>query len=460
MAKIGIEVSEIMAGVAMLMSPGDIKKYSKDYKGLVSFLKEGKKLASSSKFVYSAGLKEKALKAFDPKDKDFLRAAVQGMSAAQSIRQWVPQRSKESGPAITNPVCNKVFLTGDKWPDEVKKYEVSAYGFKAYNSSDIIFNWKNNKGLAYYGVSLKKKPSLQSASPTLINKAFDTVLAGKSAAEKKEIDIVKKDLEKERTKYFAKVVREAARKGYLQLKKGQSLPTNDEELMKIKLDGRGKNWIAKDKMFLINVKGKGKVDIKNPSNQTDPLLFQVKVGNNYREFEKGEMRNPEISMRAFVNEKVGSVDSIYKVMLKVMNKYSDIFANSLLNIILKKNLYKELDENQFAFALITGVGDIDSKGNPKNLRVERAKGLYTILCGLSALNKGPSKYEVVLDDEKNSKSGAAKVYFILKKGKINVLDLELRYKGGFTSQPQFLGTLAPMFEDILKEQYGKKCKMP
>ena len=255
-------------------------------------------------------------------------------------------------------------------------------------------------------------------------------------------------------------MREAARKGYLQLKKGQSLPTNDEELMKIKLDGRGKNWIAKDKMFLINVKGKGKVDIKNPSNQTDPLLFQVKVGNNYREFEKGEMRNPEISMRAFVNEKVGSVDSIYKVMLKVMNKYSDIFANSLLNIILKKNLYKELDENQFAFALITGVGDIDSKGNPKNLRVERAKGLYTILCGLSALNKGPSKYEVVLDDEKNSKSGAAKVYFILKKGKINVLDLELRYKGGFTSQPQFLGTLAPMFEDILKEQYGKKCKMP
>ena len=30
MAKIGIEVSEIMTGVAMLMTPGDIKKYSKE----------------------------------------------------------------------------------------------------------------------------------------------------------------------------------------------------------------------------------------------------------------------------------------------------------------------------------------------------------------------------------------------------------------------------------------------
>ena len=126
MANIGIEVSEIMAGVAMLMTPQTLDKYSKDFSGLVNFLKEGKKLANSDKFVYSEGLKQKALQAFNPTDRDFITAAVQGISAARSIRDWVPMRSKESGTAITKPVCDKVFLTGDKWPQEVSKYEVEA----------------------------------------------------------------------------------------------------------------------------------------------------------------------------------------------------------------------------------------------------------------------------------------------------------------------------------------------
>ncbi len=71
MANIGIEVSEIMAGVAMLMPPKKLEEYSKDMGGLVNFLKDGKKLASSNKFIYSAGLKQKALQAFNPTDRDF-----------------------------------------------------------------------------------------------------------------------------------------------------------------------------------------------------------------------------------------------------------------------------------------------------------------------------------------------------------------------------------------------------
>ena len=127
MANIGIEVSEIMAAAAMLILPKAIDKVNEG--DAVEFeLKEGKKLASSNKFVYSEGLKQKALQAFNPTDRDFLTAAVQGISAARSIRDWVPIRSKESGTSITRPVCDKVFLTGDKWPTDVSKYEVNAYG--------------------------------------------------------------------------------------------------------------------------------------------------------------------------------------------------------------------------------------------------------------------------------------------------------------------------------------------
>ena len=239
MAKIGIEVSEIMTGVAMLMSPLDLENYSKDMSGLVNFLKKGKTLADSKKFVYPEGLKQKALQAFNPTDRDFLTAAVQGISAARSIRDWVPIRSKESGQAITRPVCDKVYLTGDKWPKDVQKYEVDAYGFKSYNSSDLIFEWKNPKGLALYGVSLKKKPSLVDPDPTILNKAFDSVLEGKGKKEMEELDIIKKEIEDERTKYFAKVVREAVKEGYLNIVKG-TLPKDDKALMKISLKGEVK----------------------------------------------------------------------------------------------------------------------------------------------------------------------------------------------------------------------------
>jgi len=460
MANIGIEVSEIMAGVAMLMKPSQLDEYSKDLNGLVNFLKEGKKLASGNKFVYSAGLKQKALQAFNPTDRDFLTAAVQGISAARSIRDWVPIRSKESGESITRPICDKVFLTGDKWPTEVSKYEVEAYGFKSYNSSDIIFQWKNPKGLAFYGVSLKKKPSVKDPDPTLINKAFDSVLEGEGEKEIKELNKIKKKIQEARTKYFARVVRESIKAGYLKVVKG-TLPSDDEKLMKISLKGEVKGvFKSKNPMALINIKGKGNIDLSNPSKQTDPNIFQIKDGKSYREFKKGELKDKKLSMRSFVNSRVASNDSVFTVMVDVMNEFADKFAQALLNLVLKINLYKELDENQFAFALVTAAGSIDKEGNPKNLDTIKAKGLYTVLCGLSALNKGPSKYEMILDKEANKKSDGAKVFLTLKKGKIDILDLQLKYKGSFTGQPQFAATLTKDFKEILTEQYGKKCKTP
>jgi hypothetical protein len=460
MAKIGIEVSEIMAGVAMLMTPTKLKEYSKDLVGLINFLKEGEKLASSDKFVYGEGLKQKALKAFNPTDRDFLTAAAQGISAALSIRDWVPVRSKESGTVISRPVCDKVFLTGNSWPTEVQKFEVDAYGFQSYNSSDIIFQWKNAGGLAYYGVSLKKKPSVKDPDPTIINKAFDSILSGQGEKEIKELNKIKTKIEDARTKYFARVVREAVKEGYIKIVKG-TLPSDDKALMKISLKGEVKDvFKSKSPMALINIKGKGNIDLSNPSKQTDPNIFQIKDGKSYREFTRGEMKDKKLSMRAFVNSRVASSDSVYNAIIPVMNEYADKFAEALLNLVLKINLYKELDENQFAFALVTATGDIDKDGNPKNIENIKAKGLYTVLCGLSALNKGSSKYEMILDKEANKKSDGAKVFLILKKGKIDILNLQLRYKGGFTGQPQFQATLTKDFKEILTEQYGKKCKTP
>ena len=450
MGSLYIEASEVMASVAMLMPDSKLKEYSKDFEGLVKFLKEGKKLASGNKVLYgTAADKQEFLKAFNPTEKEFLREAAIGISAAQSIRGWAPNRSKESGAVIKSVIASKVFLTGDTWPKEVQKFQVEAYGFKSYNSSDIIFQFDNPKGLSYFGVSLKKKSISTAADPTLINKAFDSVLQGK------EFDTVKADVRKATIKYFAKVIREGtkqkpagSKQPYLVIK-GGTLPATDEALMKISLLERS----GKPKRAIINLKGMGVIDLTKLDN---PKVHKNVHLLDYSQAEqKTIMRDITKSFRAYVNKRVASNDSVYTAMVKVMNKYSVVFAKNLLNLVLKTDLFKFLDKDSFAFALVTGIGDVDKEGNPK-ISVEPAKGLHTVLCGISALNKGTKKYEIILDDEKNKTSDAAKVYLKLVKGKVTVLNMELRYKGTFTGQPQFFATLSEDFKTLLY----KKCIVP
>ena len=73
-----------------------------------------------------------------------------------------------------------------------------------------------------------------------------------------------------------------------------------------------------------------------------------------------------------------------------------------------------------------------------------------VRCGLSELDADPKPYEfkIIGDDVKDDieADGSAKVYFDLVKGKKTLMNMELRYKGGFTSQPQFFGTLAKYFK--------------
>ena len=440
MPKLYVEVSEIMAAVAMLMTPAKITKYSKDFQGLVDFLKEGKELADSNKVEYgSPADKTEFLKAFNPTEKDFLREAAIGISAANSIRGWVPSRSRESGVPIQSMVCDKVYLTGDTWPKEVQKYQVEAYGFKSYNSSDMICRWGNS----FYGISLKKKPMISSPDPTIINKAFDSVLQSDNPKEIKEYDKIKKEVIAARESYFARVVREAVKEKKLYITGNTPLPSDDKKLMAISLqEKKGKN------RKLIDLKGIGNVDLSKPKDQADRRIF----GEN---FTKGDLRNPDISLRAFVNAKLASKDSVYNAMIGVMNKHSEVFAKALLNLVLKTDLYDILEDNTFAFALVTGIAKLDNVGNPI-IAVEKAKGLHTVLCGLSALNKESIPYEMILDEKMNAKSSGAKVYLKLVKGKLTVLNMELRYKGSFSSQPQFFATLSDDFKTLLYE----KCLLP
>ena len=165
--------------------------------------------------------------------------------------------------AIKHPsmsgIPQAVYLTGNKWNEDVQQFQLDVkqgFGMKDYNSSDVILRYGNT----YAGISLKKKPTTTSASPTMINNSFNTFLEGRdlSALQTKINDI--------RTSFYAKVIKEACLPGgplgdlsngmssdqILRLdpnKKQDARRIFDLKVKRLKADGKSEN------IPLINLKG-------------------------------------------------------------------------------------------------------------------------------------------------------------------------------------------------------------
>ena len=166
-------------------------------------------------------------------------------------------------------------------------------------------------------------------------------------------------------------------------------------------------------------------------------------------------------MRKFVNTDLSKTNNIlFKRLTSYMDDNADLFAKTLINLVLKVKLYDELSANKnlkqysFGFALVTGIGEV-TKGKP-NVSKGKAVDLHTILCGLTDLEANRKPYKILVDFEKKAEANAAKIFFKLSKAGVNILDMELRYKGSFTSQPQFFATITKEFQTILTE----KCLVP
>ena len=166
-------------------------------------------------------------------------------------------------------------------------------------------------------------------------------------------------------------------------------------------------------------------------------------------------------MRFFVNKNLSDKQNkLWDTYREIVNQYSNELADTLLNIILKTKLYEQLDAKKlkgkdFDFSLITAVGDITSKGEVK-IGSAKVTPLKTTLCGLTRIEKKKKndKFSVIVDKELSAKSNAAKIFLSLIRGDSKVLDLQVRYKGSFTSKPQFQGGMAKDFMNIMAVECG------
>ena len=413
---------------------------------------------------------------------EILKNMIVGISAAKAIKKWM-----KSEHGVGNPVADKVYLTGDKWPTMVEPLKVSAHGFDAYNSSDFIIRPVGMKN-AYFGVSLKKKFSVVAADPTIINKAFDTLIQGK------ELDDTRTRLQQVRENYFGKLVKDAISQGHIHIKGGSS-KSNKFLFNGHKPKDRTDNNMAKDRSF-IDTKGSmqmkeilGPKDFdKNPKLPVEKLyglaaddkLKYLKMLQDGKKItvtkspwnyygdkalnRSGLASRKNDTMRGWVNKQLGKPDALYKEFMGVMNDNKDLFVENLIQVALKKDLpdlmnYDRMGDMTFGFALVTGIGGVSGGKNlytdkgKINLEKGKVLDIMDVRCGLAKMDNDAADYEFkIVGDEidGNEDDGPAKVYFDLIKGTRTLLNMELRYKGGFTSQPQFFATISQDFIDIVK----------
>ena len=333
-------------------------------------------------------------------------------------------------------IPSKVYLTGNKWHPDVEPFKVKAFGMSDYNSSDVILKLNGND---FVGISLKKKPKVNAASPTLINNAFSAYIEGpqfKSTRDK---------LNDHRIKFFAGVIKEACGSGgplerfaLSGNKNISSMNPNNKADAKALWDMRVIRKKDGKPIPLINLKSES--DLKDPNG----LIKQ-----------SGNDPSQE-SFRDFVNKKLQStgnkLNPLYQGFLDIMNQddVKDNLADVLLTRVLKLNLLDVLDtwdKYEFGFYLTEGVGTVDKNLSP-NIGNANVLNVHSIMIAMAKLSREETK--MVLDKQKTLSKNAAKVFFTLSKGDTPVLDIELRYKGDFAAFPQFFAGITPEFKNLIK----------
>lgn len=153
---------------------------------------------------------------------------------------------------------------------------------------------------------------------------------------------------------------------------------------------------------------------------------------------------------AFVNSQLKGNESLFRSISKILNDNSNLIADRLIKLVLKTDL-KTLHKIDFDFALVTGIGNY---GPRAGVSIEDADihDIDTITEKLDEIFS-KSKPQIVLSKSKKQAyetgATAAKLFYELVVGSDKIMDIEVRYKGSFTSQPQLFATLTKEFKSLL-----------
>ena len=389
--KISTSVQELMTATIILLG----KKYDAseiDVKDAEEIIKaaEGK----WNDVVGSKG-KESLLKQFTSNWYDLATA----ISSANAILEIVPKPTS-------------VFWTGQSWDDEIAPFNPPIGNIKDYNSSDIVVKGGNK----YYGFSLKKKAATKDQDPTLINKP----ITGKKSLLKDFIpadDMAK--IERAKVLFFIRMLAAWPKFQKSKDKSGKEHGKTAYTLIRKMPDEEFKEWIR-----------------KIPNDFANDMLAGRGAS--------------------------GRRNIFWRVVNQILMKDSKVMMIAFMKLIFKIDLQPILDESgKFEFFLLTGIGK--RKGDVIGVEPAEVKDLPSTVEALTDIfDQDNIKLGKTIDDkgkikplpwEYTGKKAPAKLFYTIYNGKDPLLNLELRYKGSKTAEPQFQVTATPVFKNLMG---GKK----
>jgi hypothetical protein len=359
-------------------------------------------------------------------------AYAQAISAANGFLKHLSSGSK----------VIEVHATGAAWGQEISKFAIKdhpLFGREHYNSSDLVVKTIKNGVVHWIGISLKKKPP-EGADPTIINKTivgmdgiFRT-LVKRGEIPNKEIH----NIYNQRSIFFANVIKKA-------------LASPDQKISSFARKALGLKNASEVSSFI--------------KDELDPL---VRKGGSFSQNKKilkfaqqlGQNNMTNALQRKYPDDSLEN--NYFKALDSLMTnpKYSASIVISLINIIFKtdlKNILTQKKLQNFHFTLITGkgeykMGDFIVK-DADELQEAYTTEILTYLTEDSKKNKGffisktPGKKQAF-------EGGPAKLFYSLYLGKFDVADIEIRYKGSITAEPQFFATITPKFKNTYKRYHS------
>jgi len=438
-------------------------------------------LSQSEKLIINIKAKSSLVTGYKRKEQEAMDGDFTNLAKAISAANGILGSLSNSTRVV------KVYQTGAKWDQEVMKYGMDGHELfgKNYNTSDLVVELYNGKQKRkkYLGVSLKKKAKRESKDPTIINK---TVTGEKglfaTLVRSRDMHILRKHLGKlysARAQFFYNFIQACLNPPATTIG-GQDLATHMKALGIP--DGTKEEAEFKKKNIKANT---GKLErerleklaeeegIKARGEYIKAYLYDLskKVSKNYtisKEVTKeaakiGNKKAKDALFGAYPkHKKVFNVYFATLFQIMTLGETSKLIAEGLLNIIFKLDIYgytRKVAQNnneEFIFTLITGIGelvnDVTITPYPASVIPERLS-TPTILKMVG--DAGPGAYSIT--GRKNYKqphqggSSASLKFDVYLKG-THIIELEIRYKGEVTPEPQFQAFITPLFTDLMKQK--------
>ena len=161
-----------------------------------------------------------------------------------------------------------------------------------------------------------------------------------------------------------------------------------------------------------------------------------------------------------MNDKLGTY--INRLMTTIVDKENDEFVRDLalselknLNLKVEEFLRDNIKDDEFKFYLLTGIG----KKSGQNVIAETAEvhDLPSATSTVSIINKSnitmektKGKLHAWEKDAKGKQSKAAKLFYTIYTDRTPIINLEVRYKGSYTANPQFQAVATANFKELFK----------